>query len=261
MEDFFADIPNEGGKAFEEEEGKDPGESQDPKEEEEKEEPSRDGEEEESKDEKSKDKKSDDESDNNPDEKDVPFHKHPRFKELVDERNEYREKFESLEKKISQIEDSKKKDEPVAVPKWFSDLYGDDKDLWSSYRNSREQDKKEIIESILSELKEQQQKQTEENKKDETWVADEIKSLRDEGKKFDENRLMKIMEDYMPTNSKGSLDFKKGYQIYELMKKEENKTIDTKKKIADTSSNKGGSGNKSDNSDVPTMAQVRKWGW
>src|SRR3972149_2981832 len=70
----------------------------------------------------------------------IPFHKHPRFKALVEEKNQYKKDLdamrEEMESKFSEIKDSQSKDSKV--PAWFTELYGDNETAWQKYQ---EQDK------------------------------------------------------------------------------------------------------------------------
>ena len=88
-------------------------------------------------------------------EKEVPFHENPRFKELVDEKNKYKEdlkKFkEDTESKFSEIKDSQPK--TGNIPNWFTELYGENDVAWTKYqeqdKTSREEIKREIREEFL----------------------------------------------------------------------------------------------------------------
>jgi hypothetical protein len=46
-----------------------------------------------------------------------------------------------------------------------------------------------------------------------------MKKLRDSGKTFDDNKLLKVIEDFSPVDQNGYTDFNKAYQIYELKEK------------------------------------------
>ena len=79
----------------------------------------------------------------------------------------------------------------------------------------------------------EQEQKTKESEYWNNWVGDQVQSLKDEGLKFDKNELMKVMYDYKPTDDEGNLDFRKGYEIMEVLKKKDPEKTEARKKIAD----------------------------
>lgn len=171
-------------------------------------------------------------------EKDIPFHEHPRFKELVQTKNELKEKLEEASKTISELKTSfeKKEDEPIAG--WFKELYGENEDAWKIYSAQTKRDREETKKEILKELEAKTNEEVENNVKWNNWRDSELSKLEESGKKFDRNKLLKLMVDYKPTDNNGNLDFEKGYSLYEKLYKEEKdvKKNEIKKKVADMTS-------------------------
>lgn len=234
-----------------------------------KEEPSHQGDEDKSEDESENtedDKKSEDDKDksedksNTDDEDDkksnIPFHKHPRFKQIIDDNKKLKETIDGLTSKQDETDKKLSKDNET-IPNWFSELYGDNEKAWEMYNDRTKTERKEMKAEILSEIKEEQSKATEETNKWNEWVDDEIQSLKDEGLKFDKNELMKVAVDYKPTDDKGNLDLKKAYDILQmqLVKPKSNE----RKKVADGTTKQTKSESKSD--EFQTAHSLRNKGW
>jgi len=167
----------------------------------------------------------------------LPFHKHPRFKALVEEKNLYKKELDELkedvESKFSAIKESQSKD--ANIPGWFSELYGENETAWKKYQEHDKQIRDEIKEEIREGLEKEQKEKEESVNKWSEWIDDQVKDLKDEGLKFDRNELMKVMFDYKPADEKGNLDFHKGYEILGLLKKKSPERIDERKKLIDDS--------------------------
>ncbi|MEK7180006.1 MAG: hypothetical protein AAB706_00865 [Patescibacteria group bacterium] len=158
-----------------------------------------------------------------PKDEDVPFHKHPRWIEREKELEELREKDEQRSREIAELtafkEETSKKLQPTTdIPSWFVELYGDNQVAWAKY-SEYERDKEDGIERRFEEK--QVQKAIKQREEEKGWIEfnnREFDKLEGEGKKFDRNRLAKILLDYAPTDVEtGNLDFQKGYQIYEAL--------------------------------------------
>lgn len=261
---MFADIPHEGGELDDEEKVENPSESQTEKDE--KESPSQKGDEDkkESKDDKDKDKdskKSDKTSDEEEDK--IPFHKHPRFQELVKERNELREEVEELNRKVdegfSKIEKDSGKNKDI--PAWFSRLYGDDPEVWKEYERADKERREEIKAEIREEFEERRKNEEADVVKNNQWVRESLQTLKDEGHKFEKNELLKIMVDYQPTDEKGNLDFHRGLEIYNKINEKNPDKANARKKIAGNTESSGAPSSEPKGSDIKTWAQTRKEGW
>ena len=80
-----------------------------------------------------------------------------------------------------------------------------------------------------------------------SFIEEQIESLKEDGLKFDRNELMKVMYDYKPSDEKGNLDFKKGYEIMELLKKKDPEKSKARKEIG------------SDSGEGKSEPQAKKW--
>ena len=165
------------------------------------------------------------------------FHKHPRWKALQDELKnlrDFRDKATPLLERLGQ-EPQERQEESVEIPAWFSGLFGDNKEAWVKYRSYDAEQRKTLRSEILQEVRQEEERQISEQKKQEKWVDDEIQKLADEGLKFDRNELLKIALEWLPTDEEGNISFSKAYKILENLKagKPEKPSSDEKKKIAD----------------------------
>lgn len=158
---------------------------------------------------------------NTPDEdKPVPFHKHPRFKEVISEKNELKDEVNVLKGRLDERE-TMQGEQPKPVPAWFSKLYGDDNEAWQAYSQANAVERKSMKDEILTEIRTDQQTQTEVQQKTDKeandYVDSSLEALKADGKKFDKNGLLKVMKEYPTTDSSGNLDFNKGFQLYEKL--------------------------------------------
>jgi hypothetical protein len=174
------------------------------------------------------------ETDSNiPDESNVPFNKHPRFKELIAEKKRLQEensKLKELEEKQAKFEKMLKEENPE-VPEWFKAGFGDDVNLAKQFAKYTEHQREQIKQEILGEWKKQQteaeSKQAEYNK-----IIDEaLDELRESGAQFEKNAFLKVVEEYLPTNPDGSINMDKAYDIYKLVHTKKT-TTPIKKEVA-----------------------------
>lgn len=253
-EDFFANIPREGEddeiEFSLEEETETPAESQ-PETTNEEEEPSQEG---------------DNIPDESPQEENIPFHKHPRFQEVIQEKNTLKEQLEDQRKRFEELESSfdKKIDSLQSPTQQQLDpnlvtLLGENPDHHRAWKNSLQAQKdawmKEVRESIAKEQQEQQAETARWNK----WVEDSISGLESEGKKFDRNKLMDVAVKYRPTDDQGNIDFSKAYELYEQLTPKDTAKSKARKKAASLSdaTNVGGSTGKK----IITSQDVRNRSW
>ena len=188
------------------------------------------------------------------------FHKHPRWialqKDLKD-LTEFRTKALPILEKLGEIPD-KKTDE---IPGWFSELFGENPAAWKKYqvftKSEREQLQNEILTTIRSEMKQA----TEESKKWESWVDEEVVRLESDSEivadlkklnlKFNRNEVLKVALDYRPSDDQGNISLRLAYDIWKSQKlsqkPEDPNATDEKKKLADKTMGKGkGEGDKKD---------------
>jgi hypothetical protein len=179
--------------------------------------------------------KSEEGEDNTLDEKaTVRLDKIPRFKEVIKQRNEERERSERLEKELSEIKQMLSKDKEVSnVPQWFKEQYAEYEnvdELWTVY----ETENKRAIDQAAHKAKELMEQENTQKEQDvqtqRQWVDDQLSALSEAtGVNFSDPNvryeLLKVVDDYGPTDSNGNYDFEKAYKIYQVLqekKTEEN---------------------------------------
>lgn len=243
LEDIFAGIPYESEgdpfksiiKVSEEPQEETPASSQEEKVEE-TESPASEGE---STEETSKEESSDE---NTPDEKNLPFHMHPRWKALMQERDELRQAQETLQKQVQEMQSkvSVVNSQPASIPDWFTQAYGDDQDLWARYQEENKRTRDEIKQEILQDIRSEQSKAQAEQDQMLEWIDQQMSVLGEthsidlsykDGKNSLRNELIKIALEYHPTDQQGNIDFEKVYEIRELKSKRDEK-VEKRKEIA-----------------------------
>lgn len=202
VENFFADLKRD-GTSLDEMENQTPAESQPETNEPENPEPPQEGA-------------------NTPDEKKLDFHEHPRFKELVAEKNAEREARKALAEEMAQLKselDSWKQTQQSEsnVPDWFKSIYGDNPEAYKLHQQHERDLVQQAKAEALKEIESSKTRQIEEEQAANKWLDDSIAELQNQGLKFERNKLMKIALEYSPTDEQGNLSLKKAYSIYEKL--------------------------------------------
>lgn len=190
------------------------------------------------------DKKSDDG-------KDLPFHKHPRWKKMREENKELRDFKENTLNEIKTLKDqvsklSKSNSDEEELPKDFVEKFGHDFDTWEKVKDKWT---KEEPKQKEEEINDERVKNYE--KKIDNIISDieedfEVDLSSETGKKT-KNEFFSFMKEYQPT-SNGSLDFTKGWKLFSKSlttnKVEEDKNIEAKKNVAKNLSSKSSGSDK-----------------
>lgn len=186
------------------------------------------------------------------DDKDLPFHKHPRWiaqQTKLHELEEFREKVTPLLDKLG--EPKKESESDDAIPEWFIELFGENKESWKKYRDYSAADRANLRKEIMAELQQQGRQATEQQAKLDKWVEDELSKVA-EAQGIDlspgtaekpnslRNELLKVALDYKPSDDAGNISFAKAYDILQAIKaKGQQPKVDKpnpaadKKKVAD----------------------------
>ncbi|MFA6171977.1 MAG: hypothetical protein WCW77_00540 [Patescibacteria group bacterium] len=168
----------------------------------------------------------------------LPFHKHPRWKALNDDKRQLEETVEDLKKRLEETEQkvSKPRESEDKAPDWFVKAYGDDPEEYEKFKSMESHIREKIKGEISDDLKKSEKTEVDLVSKWEKWIDTNLQKLEEDGKEFDKNELLKVLDEYRPTDSKGSLDFKKAFEILDLRKKKEKeekqKKSEVKKKVA-----------------------------
>lgn len=176
-------------------------------------------------------------------EDELPFHKHPRFKALVDEKNAYKAKLDELEKfkeetetKLKSIETKPDSD----IPEWFVEVFGENPEAYAQYQDQNKTDRDSLKSELLAELKQSSSKADADLVEGQKYIDDQVELIKEKGITFDRNSLMKAMNDEPIFNKDGNLDFITKARMLELESKsdpEKGKII--KRKISEDGTKSG----------------------
>jgi len=191
------------------------------------------------------DKQEEGKEEETPDDKpDRGFADHPRFKELINEKNELKKKLneqsdefaklrEEVEAKIENTKSSETQPASEPVPTYFN---GDEeayrafsKDLDARISKAREEAKAETLRELDNKTS-SEKKAIEDAKVYFQSQVDEIES--DSGEKVDPNKLLKTVLDNDLTDSKGRWNYKAGWRLLKASKAPVKKENKERKEIA-----------------------------
>ena len=191
---------------------------------------------------------------NTPDEEKIPFHKDPRFQEVIAAKNKAKEEAEKLTKENQEILDSiKKAQQPVIdeIPPWFSEGFGENPELWTKFSAYDKQRQTAMKEEIMQEVKGMDQSKVQREEEGIQMVRGELDRLKADGNDFDDNKLKSVMLEY------GVLDFDKGLELYKALEGKD-PTIAARKKIASSTKPTGSSEGESKSK---TLGEMINKGW
>jgi len=194
------------------------------------------------------------EGENTSDEKQVPFHKDPRFQEVIKAKNEAKEQAEKLAKENQEILDAMKQAQQPAIdeiPTWFSEGFGENPELWAKFHEYNEQQRIAIKEDIMRDVNMRDQTKAQREEEGQHIVRTELARLKSEGHDFDGNKLKAVMLEH------GVLDFDKGLKLYKALEGKD-QSIDARKRAASSTKPTGGSEGESKSK---TLGEMIKKGW
>lgn len=174
----------------------------------------------------------------------LPFHKHPRWKakqqeieslkKSVDELLPFREEVQRLRQEFNQVSSQ----ETTQIPQWFSAMFGDNYEAWKVWELKEKEDKVRLKQEIVQEYQAQQAEKQKEMDHWDKWIDNELTQLESEGKEFNKNELLKVIDEFKPIDEKGNWDFHKGFELLQMKKQLEKKNdrSQARKQIASLSS-------------------------
>ncbi len=210
----------------------------------------------------------DDGSDNTDDEEkeNLPFHKHPRFKQITDENKLLKQELDELKGGFEELKIKNSKGDTSTEenpPDWFVGIFGEDKEVWKQFEKYDNARLQQLEEKIIQTVSEKEKAKQEEVSKWEKWVDDEVQRLKDAGNEFDKNELIKTAIDYKPTDENGNYNLEKALEILKMKKTSKPSSKDTqknnaRKKIADVS---GGTSSDEKTGDSYSTKDLRGLSW
>lgn len=177
-------------------------------------------------------------------EDELPFHKHPRFKALVDEKNSYKQELDELKKFKEETETKLKsieiKPENSEIPGWFVEVFGENPEAWSKYQEQNKADREALKAEVLEEIKQSSSKEEEDLSNGKKYIDDQVELIKEKGITFDRNALMKAMHDEPIFDKDGNLDFVTKARLLELEGKKDPEQKKVIKKMISDDGAKGG---------------------
>lgn len=155
--------------------------------------------------------------DNTPAEDNVPFHKNPRFQQIIQERNQARERAQLLEEELAK----KSGNNPDNIPQWFATRVGDDPEAWAEYLETTQAEKVQLKKEILAEIKAEAETQANEEAERINELETYIEASLDElglTDKSERNELTKFMIERPIYNQNNQLDFKTAKELLDVNK-------------------------------------------
>lgn len=200
----------------------------------------------------------------------LPFHKHPRWKEMYQSKkqleDEVRQLRSQMEEKLARVEQPN-----TEVPERWKRLLGENPDAWAMWREEQEALKRDIIEQVRSLGEAERQAQIAAQKESETYVERSLNELEDEGKTFDRNELVKFLVDFkqkyktVPMDEDGNIDFRAGYELFSQFKSEKQEAgkskMTARKRIADFTTSNGSQRAEAPERDFLTSSDLRSQDW
>jgi hypothetical protein len=185
------------------------------------------------------------------------LHKDARFRRVVEERNRLRRELDEARTNTRQ-EPAKSEPSKTQAPEWFKKYFGDDKEAWDGFQQMNSTAKGEAKAEALAELKREQESSGKESARWESWVSEQVEALEDEGEAFEKNALLKVMDEYKPTDEEGNLDFRKGLELLRLKSGKASNVAD-KRKAGALANGGSKTGSEPGKKNFVTPSDIKKW--
>jgi hypothetical protein len=146
-----------------------------------------------------------DNSQDAPKEQPVPFHEHPRFKELIEENKNlkgFKEKYEPILSKLQPSED-------VEVPPWF----GGNKEAYKMFLADMGKREENIRQQAVKEFETKTERDKTLYQEAQSHFEKSVAEVEASGIKVDKNRLLKITEQYSLVDTQGRWNYKAAAEI------------------------------------------------
>lgn len=159
----------------------------------------------------------------------LPFNKDPRFKEILEERNKYREELAKMRAemderfaKIAPPTQQEKKE----IPEPFVKLFGENEEVWNQWKALSEIQREQIKQEVIAEQERAVREKQEEQQRWDKWRDESIAKIEE---KFgvslpdgssDRNELLSIATKFLPTDEDGNISFEKSYELMQALRKD-----------------------------------------
>ena len=160
---------------------------------------------------------------NNQDESNLPFHKHPRWKEMHEARKRAEESTKRLEDELSSLRAELAEKTSTRVPEApserFVKLYGDDPEAYRLWKEQQEELIAKAEERVFQRMNQEQEMQARALDDGRSYVENALADLEAEHPGLDRNALMKFLVDFkekygsLPSDAEDNIDFVRGYSL------------------------------------------------
>lgn len=165
-------------------------------------------------------------------EKPLAFHEHPRFKELIEEKNTLANQVKEMAARLEEVNKNLAPKEQVKVPSWLQKSVGENPEIFNEFNSWLSEIENRIEQKTFEKFQSTKTQEQAQAQKWEKYVNDSVAKLQADGKKFDRNELLAITEKYLPTDVSGNIDFEKAYELYEMTKAKDKPSNEAQKKVA-----------------------------
>lgn len=204
----------------------------------------------------------------------LPFHKHPRWKEMYNKNKMLEEELSKMrgefEEKVSRVEQRVAPQETV-IPEDFIKLYGDNPEAFRLWQKQQS----DLAERIKADIREEGERITSAERaalqEGEKYVEDSLTALEADGKVFDRNELMKFLLDLkekygtMPEDAEKNVDFARGLELMIAMQGDRADGGEAKsrarKDIASFSASSGSGRGEDKSKDFMTSQELGRTDW
>lgn len=180
---------------------------------------------------------------NNQEENNVPFHKHPRWIEMRDEKARLEARLAELESRQQQPAPQQEAPRETAhgskIPDWFVKLYGENYEAYEAYQEHVREERKAIRDSLEQEERQRAETQRAEAERWNSWAKRSMETIderhganlmSDESRRKD---FLSFVLKYKPTDDSGNIDMVKGWELYQLRNSPDPAKASARKAAAD----------------------------
>jgi len=199
-------------------------------------------------------------------EENIPFHKHPRFKELIEENKKLKEEIEQTRQDVFKKLEEVKTQPTEPIPESFKKLYGDNPEIWHTWNEYLSEEKAKIKEEVFATIRAEAEKKEKEvmllkqkEKEAQEYFENQFAEIEAQDGKIDRNAIIKILDQYHCIDPETNLyDIKAAYDIYKKINKVDSEKSNKRKELADTTTS---SGNSTSEGKPVTWDSIRNKGW
>lgn len=168
-----------------------------------------------------------------------PLHRDERFRRVVGDKNRYRRELEEARAELQKYKSApqpqqsqQQSQQAQRRPSWFTDFFGEGPkadEAWDGFKQMSSADREQAKREALDEFRRESQSASEEAKRWEGWVGEQLDALEEEGEDFDRNALQKFLSENPVVDAQGNLDFRKGLSLMRKLNPKADNTEDKRK--------------------------------